>query len=49
MVVRFRIESGVLWVRVIKSIYGSNGGLVDNRVLRVLGGSGVWRDIVRVA
>ncbi|PWA80255.1 reverse transcriptase domain, Reverse transcriptase zinc-binding domain protein [Artemisia annua] len=45
---RFRIESGALWVRVIKNIYGINGGLVDNGVLRELGGSSVWRDIVRV-
>lgn len=37
----FRIEIGLLWVRVIKSINGINGSLVDNRVLRKLSGSGV--------
>nr|GEW96562.1 RNA-directed DNA polymerase, eukaryota [Tanacetum cinerariifolium] len=45
---RFRIESGAYWVRVIKSIYGINEGLDENGVLRELGGSGVWRDIVKV-
>nr|GEU70579.1 RNA-directed DNA polymerase, eukaryota, reverse transcriptase zinc-binding domain protein [Tanacetum cinerariifolium] len=43
-----KIESGVFWVRMIISIYTSNGGVDDNRVLRELGGSGVWRDIVKV-
>ncbi|GKB69914.1 putative RNA-directed DNA polymerase [Tanacetum coccineum] len=46
---RFRLESGAYWVRVIKSIYGINGGLDENGVLRELGGSGVWRDIVKVS
>ncbi|GJS85950.1 reverse transcriptase domain, reverse transcriptase zinc-binding domain protein [Tanacetum coccineum] len=46
---RFRREGGSLWVRVIKSIHGTSGGLGDGRDMRGgRSGGGVWNDIVRI-
>ncbi|KAJ9555882.1 hypothetical protein OSB04_010496 [Centaurea solstitialis] len=45
---RFRVEEGALWVKVIKSIFGEDGGLV--KIDRSTGGGGasVWGNIVKV-
>ncbi|GKE11062.1 reverse transcriptase domain, reverse transcriptase zinc-binding domain protein [Tanacetum coccineum] len=46
---RFRREGSSLWVMVIKSIYGTSGGLGDRRDMRGgRSGGGVWNDIVRI-
>ncbi|GJY48443.1 reverse transcriptase domain, reverse transcriptase zinc-binding domain protein [Tanacetum coccineum] len=46
---RFRREGGSLWVKVIKSIHGDCGGLDNGRTLGGgSGGSGVWKDIVKI-
>lgn len=44
---RFRREENSLWVRVIKSLYGVNGGFKHNR-LENKGFKSVWGDILRV-
>nr|GEY63751.1 putative retrotransposon protein [Tanacetum cinerariifolium] len=42
-------EGVSLWVRVIKGIHGNSGGLGDGRVRgEGVGGSGVWRDILKI-
>ncbi|GKA45570.1 RNA-directed DNA polymerase, eukaryota, reverse transcriptase zinc-binding domain protein [Tanacetum coccineum] len=46
---RFKKEGGNFWARVIKSIYGANGGLVDGGGRGLgMGGRGVWCDIAKV-
>ncbi|GKC36202.1 hypothetical protein Tco_1048586 [Tanacetum coccineum] len=44
----FLREGGSLWVRVIKSIHGGNGGLGVGWGSGWGGGGGVWRDIVKI-
>ena len=43
---RFRVEGDVLWGRVIRSIYGRDGGFGSVRTM--IEGSGVWSGILRV-
>lgn len=44
---RFGIEKEALWVKVVKSIYGDEGGL-KGQVSSNLGRSSVWSNIVRI-
>lgn len=37
---RFRVETDALWCKIVKSIHGKNGGLIDPTPLNVL--SGTW-------
>ena len=46
---RFKKEGGSLWVRIIKSIYGSSGGIGNIRGLGGgFGGGGVWCNIIKI-
>ncbi|GKC42947.1 reverse transcriptase domain, reverse transcriptase zinc-binding domain protein, partial [Tanacetum coccineum] len=45
---RFRVEGNAFWVKVIRSIYGSDGGLGSVSTMKEACGCGVWGDIVRV-
>ncbi|GJY90539.1 RNA-directed DNA polymerase, eukaryota, reverse transcriptase zinc-binding domain protein [Tanacetum coccineum] len=45
---QFKLESDVLWLKLIKSIYGESGGLEGDGVGPRAGRSGLWRDIVKV-
>ncbi|KAJ9559863.1 hypothetical protein OSB04_005023 [Centaurea solstitialis] len=44
---RFLSENGALWLKVIKSLYGSRGGL-EGGASRVSGGFSAWRNVLRV-
>ncbi|GJU88366.1 RNA-directed DNA polymerase, eukaryota, reverse transcriptase zinc-binding domain protein [Tanacetum coccineum] len=43
---RFRVENEALWVKVIKSVYGAGGGLLDENIS--FRGNSVWGNIVKV-
>ncbi|GJZ09776.1 reverse transcriptase domain, reverse transcriptase zinc-binding domain protein [Tanacetum coccineum] len=46
---RFKREGDTLWVRVIKSVYGENRGLSNSGEAGCgCGGSGAWRDIIKL-
>ncbi|GJR97831.1 RNA-directed DNA polymerase, eukaryota, reverse transcriptase zinc-binding domain protein [Tanacetum coccineum] len=45
---RFKVEGNSLWARVIKSIYGDDGGLRDGGD-RVVNSRGTWSSIIKVA
>ncbi|GJW45430.1 reverse transcriptase domain, reverse transcriptase zinc-binding domain protein [Tanacetum coccineum] len=45
---RFRVEGNAFWVKVIRSIYGSDGGLGSVSTMKEACGCGVWGDIVRI-
>lgn len=44
---RFRVEENRPWVKIIKSVYGENGGLIETGRYSRSGGS-KWADIVKV-
>ncbi|XP_071700484.1 uncharacterized protein [Rutidosis leptorrhynchoides] len=44
----FRTESNTLWVRVIKSIYGRDGGLGQENLVSSAKGNSVWGNIIKI-
>nr|GEZ47199.1 hypothetical protein [Tanacetum cinerariifolium] len=43
---RFRVENEALWVKVIKSVYGAGGGLLEENIS--FRGNSVWGNIMKV-
>lgn len=45
---RFRTEPNATWVKIIKAIHGSNGGITSSTNEVIDGGRGPWRNIISV-